>query len=68
MTDDRDRAEMRALCDQFRREMARQVDEPLFDPAARARIGQMIGRAALAGSQYAYPVSLGPRISIYRLP
>jgi hypothetical protein len=37
--DDRDRAEMQALCDQFRREMAREVDEPLFDHDARARIG-----------------------------
>jgi hypothetical protein len=68
MTDDRDRAEMRALCDQFRREMARENDVLLFDPAARARIGQMIGRAALAGSEYGYPSSLGLRISVYRLP
>jgi hypothetical protein len=65
---DLDRAEMRALCDLFRREMARQVDEPLFDPAARVRIGQMIGRAALVGSEYGYPASLGPRVNVYRIP
>ena len=52
--DDRDRAEMQALCDQFRREMAREVDEPLFDHDARARIGQAIGRSARQGrSDYA---------------
>jgi hypothetical protein len=46
MTDrDRDRAEMRALCDLFRREMARQIEEPLFDQDARARIGHAIGSA-----------------------
>ena len=66
--DDRDRAELRALCDLFRQTMARQVEEPLFDKEARVRIGEMIGRAALVGSEYAYPASLGPRISVYRLP
>jgi hypothetical protein len=65
--DDPDRAEMR-LCDAFRREMAREIDVPLVDRESQQRIGQMIGRPALAGSQYAYPASLGPRISVYRLP
>lgn len=65
--DDHDRAEMRTLCDQFRQLMAREVDESLFDKEARMRIGQMIGRAALVGSEYGYPASLGPRISVYRL-
>jgi hypothetical protein len=52
--DDRDRDEMRALCDQFRRDMARQVDEQLFDQDVRARIGQVIGRAVRQGrSDYA---------------
>jgi hypothetical protein len=37
---DRDRAEMRALCDLFRRETARQIDEQLFDPDARVRSGR----------------------------
>jgi hypothetical protein len=65
--DDRDRAEMRALCDLFRRQMAHENDVLLFDRAAKERIGQMIGRAALVGSEYGYPASLG-RISVYRLP
>jgi hypothetical protein len=47
---DRDRAEMLALCDQFRREMAREVDEvPLFDQEACHRIGRMIGSAVRQG-------------------
>jgi hypothetical protein len=50
---DRDRAEMRALCDQFRREMARQVDEQMCDHEARQRIGQMIGQAR-QGSEFGY--------------
>ena len=65
---DRDRAEMRVLCDQFRKLIARENDVLLFDRAARERIGQLIGRAALVGSEYGYPASLGPRISVYRLP
>jgi hypothetical protein len=47
--DDRDRAELRALCDLFRRDMPRQVDEPPFDHDARQRIGQAIGKAGRAG-------------------
>jgi len=51
---DPDRAEMQALCEAFRRDMARQVDEQLFDHEARERIGQMIGQAVRQGqSDYA---------------
>ena len=46
---DRERSEMRALCDQFRRTMAREVDQALFDKDARVRIGEIIGRAARQG-------------------
>ncbi len=34
---------MRALADQFREAMAREMDQPLFDEEARMRIGRMIG-------------------------
>ena len=53
--DDSDRAEMRALCDQFRREMAGVLTrEPVFDHDARQRIGEAIGKAARQGrSDYA---------------
>lgn len=52
--DDHDRAEMRALCDQFRQAMARQNEVALFDEAARIRIGTAIGKAARQGrSDYA---------------
>jgi hypothetical protein len=47
--DDSDRAEIRALCDQFRQLMARQVEVPLFDNEARVRIGEMIGGAVREG-------------------
>jgi hypothetical protein len=40
---------MRALCDQFRQLMARQVEVPLFDNEARVRIGEMIGGAVREG-------------------
>jgi hypothetical protein len=66
--DDADRAEMRALCDAFRDAMARQIEEPVFDQEACQRIGWMIGRAALVGSEYGYPASLGPRVNVYRIP
>jgi hypothetical protein len=53
--DERDRAEMRAFCDQFKELMAREVETPPFDQEARVHIGEMIGRAAQEGrSQYAY--------------
>ena len=42
---DRDRAEMRALCDQFRQSMARENDVLLYDQEARTRIGEMNGSA-----------------------
>jgi hypothetical protein len=52
---DRDRVEMRALCDQFRQLMARQVEAPLFDNEARVRIGEMIGSAVRdGGSEFGY--------------
>jgi hypothetical protein len=52
--DDRDRAEMRALCDQFRRTVTRQNEVAMFDEAARIRVGEAIGRAARRGrSDYA---------------
>jgi hypothetical protein len=50
---DRDRAEMRALCDQFRRDMERENDVLLYDQEARHRIGEMIGKAA-QGWEFAY--------------
>jgi hypothetical protein len=46
---DRDRAEMQALLDQFRRGMAEEFDQPLFDKEARVRIGETIGKAARQG-------------------
>jgi hypothetical protein len=45
--DDRDRAEMQALCDQFRREMAREVEHTLFNKEACERIGEMISARGL---------------------
>jgi hypothetical protein len=52
---DLDRAEMRALADQFHQLMRRDIDPPMqFDQEARERIGQMIGQAARQGrSDYA---------------
>jgi low affinity Fe/Cu permease len=44
-----DRAEMQALLDQFRRDMARENDVLLFDHEARQRIGEMIGKAVRQG-------------------
>jgi hypothetical protein len=40
--DERDRAEMRPLCDQFKELMARGVETPPFDQAARVHTGEMI--------------------------
>ena len=49
-----DRAEMRALCDQFRREMVRDVERAVFNAEACQRIGDLISRAASQGrSDYA---------------
>jgi hypothetical protein len=51
---DRDYAELRALCDLFRREMACQRDPPPFDRESRDRVGELISRAARQGrSDYA---------------
>jgi hypothetical protein len=53
--DDPDRAELRALCDQFREAKARQVDPPLFDHAAKQRVGEMIGLAKrVGGAEFGY--------------
>lgn len=46
---DLDRAEMRALCDQFRQLMARENDALLYDQDARVRVGEAIGKAVLQG-------------------
>lgn len=43
--DEFDRAEMRALCDQFRQLMRRDLDPMLFDQESCERAGEMIGRA-----------------------
>ena len=52
---DLDRAEMEALLDQFRRDMARENDVLLFDHEARQRIGEMIGKAVRqGGSEFEY--------------
>ena len=50
--DDRARAEMQALLDQFREAMARENAELLFDQAAKVRIGEAIGTAARQGRSY----------------
>jgi len=47
---DRDRADMRALCDQFRRDMGRENAVLLYDQEAKQRFGQMIGQALLEGN------------------
>ena len=54
MTPDRDRAEMRALCDLFRQSM-RESGPMLFDQDAKQRIGEMIGSAVRrGGSEFGY--------------
>jgi len=50
--DDRDRTEMQALCDLFRRAMACKVGPPVFDQESRERVGDMIGRSARHGRPY----------------
>ena len=49
---DPDRAEMRALADQFRELVRRDVDPPLFREDVRQRFGEMIGKAARQGLPY----------------
>jgi hypothetical protein len=54
MDDDPDRVEMRALCDQFRELMRRDVERTVFNKEACQRIGEMISQAAQQGrSDYA---------------
>ena len=50
--DDRDRAEMQALCDLFRESSQRNINPPLFGEDARQRFGEMISRAARQGRPY----------------
>jgi hypothetical protein len=59
MDTDQEKRELRALCEQFKQSMQQQIDAPEFDYDAKVRLGQMIGRAALTGSEYAYPAALG---------
>ena len=66
--DDPDRQRILAMAQQLRQQRGQKIESPEFDQEARVRLGQMIGRAALVGSECAYPASLGPRISVYRLP
>jgi hypothetical protein len=47
--DDRDRAEMHALLDQFRKAMARENEALFFDRDARVRIGEVIGNTMRQG-------------------
>ena len=52
---DRDRAEMQALLDQFRKAMARENAVLLFDHETRQRFGQMIAKAVQPrGSAFGY--------------
>jgi hypothetical protein len=53
--DDRDRAEMHALLDQFRKAMARENEALFFDRDARVRIGEVIGNTMRqGGSEFGY--------------
>ena len=54
--DDRDRAEVRALCDLFRELMQREIDPPPFDQEARVRIGSgATGEIRLRGGERLKP-------------
>jgi hypothetical protein len=46
---DRDRPEMQALLDQFRKAVARENDVLQYDQDTKQRIGEMIGRATRWG-------------------
>jgi hypothetical protein len=46
---DRDRAGMRALCDQFRTLIERQIERQLFEDDARQRLGEVISSAVRHG-------------------
>ena len=57
--DDDDRQRILAMAHQLRQQAHEHIDEPDFD-YAKVRLGHMIGRAALTGSEYAaYPAALG---------
>jgi hypothetical protein len=59
MGDDQERQALRALCEDFKKAMHQQIDAPVFDCDAKVRLGHLIGRAALTGSEYvAYPAAL----------
>ena len=59
MDDDQERRALRALCEEFRKAMHQQIDAPVFDYDTKVRLGHMIGRTALTGSEYAaYPAAL----------
>jgi hypothetical protein len=53
MDNNGEKLELRAMCEQFKKLMQQQTDVPTYDQVARVRLGQMIGRAALDGSEYA---------------
>ena len=59
--DDEDRQRILAMAHQLqlRQQAQEHIDEPDFDCEAKVRLGHMIGRAALTGSEYAaYPAAL----------
>jgi hypothetical protein len=59
MDNDREKLELRAMCEQFKKLMQQQTDVPAYEQVARVRLGQMIAHAALDGSEYAaYPAVL----------
>ncbi len=59
MDNDREKLELRAMCEQFKKLMQQQTDVPPYEQVARVRLGRMIARAALDGSEYAaYPAVL----------
>jgi hypothetical protein len=53
MDDDQERQALRALCEEFKKAMHQQIDAPVFNYDAKVRLGHMIARAALTGSEYA---------------
>ena len=58
--DDEDRQRILAMAHQLRQQAQEHIDEPDFDYDAKVRLGHIIGRAALTGSEYAaYPAALG---------
>ncbi len=57
MDDNQEKRALRALCEDFKKAMHQQIDALVFDYDARVRLGQMIGGAVLATSEYAYSAS-----------